>query len=339
MIGAIFPGQGSQFVGMGEDFFENFPRFSYVFEEASDILGYDMQDLCLDGPAEKLRLTEYTQPALLTIEFATYRVVKDMEELEVGATAGHSVGEYAALVAAGVITFSEALKLVQLRGQLMQESVPVGQGSMLAVMGLDAEEVRKLCTWACKETKNIPLEPANYNSPAQTVISGRTEIIDFVVKNFKPEVIGSDKTKVRLMPLKVSAPFHCSMMRKAQKQMSRAIKALDFKDPLFPIVQNFSGVAETDKDVIRENLIKQVSGAVRWVECIKSLKEHGIEVLGEFGPGKVLTGLVKKIDPDFICVPLNNLEDVKAFDRLLASHNKKKEREADMTVDDRYGAV
>ncbi len=326
MIAALFPGQGSQHVGMGEELLEQFPRFAQVFEEASDTLGYDMKDLCLNGPAEKLQMTEYTQPALLTMEFGTYRVVKDMGEMKVQAAAGHSVGEYAALVAAGVITFPEAIKLVRLRGRLMQESVPVGRGGMLAVMGLDASEVKKLCTWACKQTKNTPLEPANYNSPAQTVVSGKMEIIEWVTQNFSPDKIGSDKTKVRLIPLKVSAPFHCSMMKKAEKQMARAIDEIDFKAPQFGICQNFTGKIETDPDTIKRNIISQISGAVRWVECINTLREAEIELLGEFGPGKVLTGLVKKIDPDFICQPLNSLADLKSFDRQVVSYNEKMER-------------
>ncbi len=330
MVAALFPGQGSQSVGMGEELFDQFPRFAQVFEEASDVLGYDMKDLCLNGPSDKLNLTEFTQPALVTIEFATYRVVYDMKEVNLVATSGHSVGEYSALVAAGVITFAEAIKLVQLRGQLMQESVPVGQGGMAAIMGLDAEEVRKLCTWACRETKNTPLEPANYNSPAQTVISGRTELIDYVVKNFSPDKIESDKTKVRIIPLKVSAPFHCTMMRKAEKQMASAIEAVDFKKPKFGVVQNFTGQLEKDPEVIKKNLISQISGAVRWVECVQTLKQEGATLLGEFGPGKVLTGLVKKIDTDFICVPLNTLEDLKSFDRQVISLNQRVERANEM---------
>ncbi len=335
MVAALFPGQGSQHVGMGDELFDQFPRFAHVFEEASDVLGYDMKELCLEGPAEKLQLTEFTQPALVTIEFATYRVVKDMGELRVAVAAGHSVGEYTALVAAGVITFAEAVKLVQLRGRLMQESVPVGQGGMMAVMGLEASEVKKMCTWACKETKNTPLEPANYNSPAQTVISGRLEIIDWVRKNFTPDKIGSDKTKVKLIPLKVSAPFHCSMMRRAERKLAKAIEAIDFKEPLFGIAQNFTGQIETDAATIKSNLIAQVSGAVRWVECVRALRELDVSLMGEFGPGKVLTGLTKKIDPDVICVPLNTLSDLQSFDRQAASDNKKEERKS--RVDGGYG--
>ncbi len=326
MIAALFPGQGSQHVGMGDELLEQFPRFAHVFEEASDTLGYDMKQLCLEGPTEKLQLTEFTQPALLTMEFATYRVVKDMGEMTVKAAAGHSVGEYTALVAAGVIQFSEAIKLVQLRGRLMQESVPVGDGGMLAVMGLDAGEVREMCTWACKESRNTPLEPANYNSPAQTVVSGRAELIDFVVKNFTPAKISSNKTKVRLIPLKVSAPFHCTMMKKAERGMAAAIEKIDFMPPQFGIAQNFSGKIETDPAIIKSNIISQVSGAVRWVECIGALKEAGMTMMGEFGPGKVLTGLLKKIDPDLPCFPLNNLSDLKGFDRNVVSFNEAAEK-------------
>lgn len=337
MVAALFPGQGSQSVGMGEELFDQFPRFAQVFEEASDILGYDMKDLCLNGPSERLQMTEYTQPALLTMSFGTYRVVKDMEEIAVTAAAGHSVGEYAALVAAGVVTFAEAIKLVQLRGQVMQDSVPLGKGGMLAVMGLDPDEVRKLCTWACQSTKDTPLEPANYNSPAQTVVSGRTEIIDYVVKNFKPELINSKKTKVRLIPLKVSAPFHCTMMKKAEKQMARAIESVDFKPPQFGIVQNVTGKMETDPETIKKNIIAQISAPVRWVECVRTLQNEKITLMGEFGPGKVLTGLVKKIDPDIICLPLNDLADLKSFDRQVIADNEKSERAG--IIDGSYGEI
>ncbi len=314
MIAALFPGQGSQSVGMGADFIDQFPVFAEKVEEASDTLGYDMKKLCVEGPADQLQLTEYTQPALVTMEYATYCVVKEKFATDFKAAAGHSVGEYAALVAAGVISFSEALKLVQLRGQLMQKSVPVGDGGMLAIMGLEAEEIRQMCEWACRESQTSPLEPANYNSLSQTVVSGNLKTIDFAIKNFSPDKIGSDKTKVRLIPLKVSAPFHCSMMKKAEQGMAAAFEDIEFKKPSFGIVQNYSGQLETEPQTLKANIIAQVSGAVRWVECMQTLKSQNFVFGAELGPGKVLTGLSKKIDADFECVAVNSTNDLKGFE-------------------------
>ena len=312
--GALFPGQGSQFVGMGEFLLKEFAPARHCFEEAGDTLGYDLAKLCLKGPETQLNLTENTQPALVTLSIATLRVVQKLTGIQFQGAAGHSVGEYGALVGAGVISFSKAVELVRLRGKLMQESVPQGQGAMLAVTGLRSEEVEKLCQWAREERRLPFLEPANYNSPSQTVISGQKELISWVQENFTPDKIEIEKKKVRLIPLKVSAPFHCSMMKKAETEMAPVLSETNFKKPDFGIAQNFSGSFETDPEVLKKNLIAQISGPVRWVDCTKSLIAQKITCAGEFGPGKVLSGLTKKIDPNALSVfNFNNSEDLENF--------------------------
>ncbi len=316
MLAVIYPGQGSQFVGMGDYLVKNFPLAKQIFEEASDTLSINMLDLCLNGPEDQLQLTTNTQPALLTISTVTHRVIDQICPLPAKAGAGHSVGEYAALVAAGVISFPKALELVRMRGKLMQESVPVGLGGMAAVMGLDVNEVDQLCQWAMEKTGSGPLEPANYNCPGQTVISGNFELIQWVSKNFTPDKIGSSKSKVRLIPLKVSAPFHCSMMKTAENEMAGLINEVEFKSPLFPVVQNFTGKPETDPRQIQKNLISQISGPVRWVECVEQMGLMGVERFTEMGPGKVLNGLIRKInDSGFEVFNFNNLEDIKTFEK------------------------
>ncbi len=313
--GALFPGQGSQFVGMGDFLFREFALARHCFEEADDTLGYDLSRLCLKGPEHQLNLTEYTQPALVTVSIATLRVVQDLTGVEFYGAAGHSVGEYGALVAAGVIPFARALELVRLRGKLMQESVPPGKGAMLAVTGLGPEEVEKLCQWARKQRKLPFLEPANHNTPLQTVISGQSELISWVRDNFNPDKIGIEKEKVRLIPLKISAPFHCSMMKKAEVEMTPVLSEVEFKKPDFGVAQNFSGKFETDPHILKKHLIAQISSPVRWVDCVKSLIAQKITRAGEFGPGKVLSGLTKKIDPDALSVfNFNKSEDLKDFE-------------------------
>lgn len=314
MYGVVFPGQGSQHVGMSESLIKDKSIVKQTFEEASDTLGEDLIKLCLQGPEDQLRLTHNTQPALLTASVATYRALNQMGSQEPKAAAGHSVGEYAALVSAGVIEFSKAVELTRLRGELMQKSVPVGEGGMLAVLGLSSKEVDQLCHWAVSESGLSPLEPANFNAPGQVVISGNAKLIEWVSKNFTPEKIQSDKKKVRLIPLKVSAPFHCSMMQKAQEEMGAALSEVDFKRPLFPVVQNVSANMNTEPETIKKELISQISAPVKWVACMETFKDNKINFIGEFGPGQVLTGLAKKIDKEyFTCRSLNNTEDLDFF--------------------------
>lgn len=318
MRAAFFPGQGSQHVGMGKFLEELSPIARQTFEEASDTLGYDIRKLCFDGPEDRLALTEYTQPSLLTVSTATYRTLEALDLLgSVQGSAGHSVGEYAALVSAQVFSFPKALELVRYRGQLMQQTVPVGEGGMCAVMGLEPEEVQKLCVWATQASDLGPIEPANYNSPGQIVISGRSKGLKWLQENLNLEEIGLDhKRKVRLIPLKVSAPFHCSMMGAAERELGFAIREVDFKKPRFAVAQNFSGKLESNPEKLKANLISQVSGPVRWIECVEALKTGPIEIALELGPGKVLTGLLKKIGaPNWRSFNFNSLEDVQIFQK------------------------
>lgn len=319
MFGLLFPGQGSQAVGMGRFLFELSSKAKETFEEASDTLGLDMKALCFEGPESDLQLTFNTQPALLTVSIATFRTLQHILPFKVSVAAGHSVGEYAAMVAAEVFSFSKGLELVRLRGQLMQDAVPVGQGGMAAVMGLEDADITKLCEWACQETGRGPLEPANYNCPGQTVISGNLELIQWVAKNFTPDKIQSSQTRVRLIPLKVSAPFHCSMMKPAEREMAGALRDVSFQSPLFDIVQNFTAQRETNTQRLQENLIAQISGPVRWVESIEEINTMGVNHHIESGPGKVLNGLVKKIADHHSVFNFNNLEDIKNFESQLTT--------------------
>lgn len=320
MIGAFFSGQGSQHIGMGGFLIENYPQAKTIFEQASEVLGFDLIDMVLNGDEATLALTKNTQPALLTHSYATFKVLEDLGHLKVKAGAGHSVGEYAALVSSGAVQFQDAVRLVRLRGELMQEAVPAGQGGMLAVMGLEPSEITKMCLWVMETSGLTPLEPANFNSPGQTVISGNLEAITWAQKNFDPKVIGIENKKVRLIPLKVSAPFHCSMMRPAEDKMAEEIRATEFKTPKWGVIQNYTGTLVTDPETLKENLIRQISAPVKWVDCVNTMLSMGIKTSGEFGPGKVLSGLLKKIDDQSLmtCFNLNSLDELNAFNEQLS---------------------
>jgi [acyl-carrier-protein] S-malonyltransferase len=311
----LFPGQGSQHLGMGQFLYNEFAIAKQTFEEASDAISYDLKKLCFSSDEATLALTENTQPALLTVSVATYRVLKQIKELKIAASAGHSVGEYAALVTAEALTLRDGVRLVRKRGQLMQQAVPVGEGGMLAVIGLNPDEVVQLCQWAEKESGISPLEPANYNSPDQIVVSGKADLIQWVRENFAPEKL-SWKKKVRLIPLKVSAPFHCSMMKPAEDRMADELKAVHFSDSNWSIVQNFTSQGHVDAQELCENITRQITGAVRWTQSMELILRMGTHHFIECGCGKVLTGLLKKIDtqgsPAF---NMNSLEDIKAFEK------------------------
>lgn len=311
----LFPGQGSQHVGMGQFLFNEFKEAKQTFEEASDALSLDMKKLCFSSDEATLALTENTQPALLTVSVATFRVLQKIRELNITALAGHSVGEYAALVNANVMTLADGIRAVRRRGQLMQQAVPVGDGGMLAVIGLLPEDVEKMCQWAVQESGSAPLEPANYNSPDQIVVSGNSKTIEWLRQNFSAEKLGWNK-KVRLIPLKVSAPFHCSMMKPAEVGMEQELGSVNFSDARWSIVQNYTSLAHVEADEIRENIIRQITGAVRWSQSIELILRMGTHHFIECGCGKVLSGLLKKIDtnnsPTF---NMNSLEEIKAFEK------------------------
>ncbi|WII71040.1 ACP S-malonyltransferase [Bdellovibrio sp. 22V] len=319
MFTLAFPGQGSQQPGMGRFLFDNFQIAQETFEEASEALQQDMKKLCFEGSEAELALTENTQPALLLVSTATQRVLRKEYSPKIVAAAGHSIGEYAALVAADVIRFDEALRAVRTRGQAMQSAVPVGQGGMVAVLGLEPEQVETLCTYVVKNSGFAPLSAANFNSPGQIVISGSQKAIDWLKDNFKPELIFTEAPKrAKLIPLSVSAPFHCEMMKPAEDKMREVLTAMEFKKAAFPIIQNFHAKAETEGTPLRENLIRQVSAPVRWTQSMETLKSMGHAHVIECGAGKVLQGLLKKIDGDFFKVmTTTSAEDLKTIEEFL----------------------
>lgn len=317
MWGAIFPGQGSQSPGMGKFLYEQFPVAKRCFEEASDTLSVDFKKLCFEGSEADLALTENTQPCLLLVSTATNRVLNEELGFVPRASAGHSIGEYAAVVAAGSLAFADGMVAVRKRGQAMQTAVPVGEGGMTAIMGMEPEQVVALCQWAEKSSGQGPVQPANINAPGQIVISGRKSALDWAAANFKPEVIPG-AGRVKFIPLKVSAPFHCSMMKPAEEVMADVLGGMNFNDAEFPIVQNVSAEATREGETLRANLIRQVSAPVRWIECVQKLSSLEIKQLVEVGSGKVLSGLVKKIAGDNLpTFNVNSLEDIKALENKL----------------------
>ena len=317
MWGALYPGQGSQHVGMGKFLFENFKPVKELFEEASDTLSLNFKKLCFDGPESDLTLTQNTQPALLLVSVATYKTVCENTDIQFSMAAGHSIGEYAALVNAQSLDFKIALTAVRKRGQYMQQAVPVGEGGMVAVLGLDAQNVQRLCQWACETSGLSPLEPANFNSPEQTVISGSAQLTQWTCENLDKSIFKPEPRRLKLIPLKVSAPFHCTMMKPAEDNMRQELESIKFKAAKYPVIQNFTGKTSSAAKELRENLIRQISAPVRWVECMEEFKKQGVTQFVELGAGKVLAGLSKKVDKEsFKTFNINSIEDLKALEAL-----------------------
>lgn len=322
MWGALFPGQGSQQVGMGRFLFDEFAIAKQTFEEASDALSLNFKKLCFEGPESDLALTENTQPALLLVSTATFRVIEAELGIKIGVAAGHSIGEYAAVVTAGAMAFQDGMRAVRIRGQAMQRAVPVGQGGMVAVLNLSEDQVLQLCAFAEEGSGHKPLEPANFNAPGQIVISGSQIAIDYLMANQKSDELmkrfAPETPRMRLIPLTVSAPFHCSLMKPAEEEMRAVLNDTKFNDAKWPIVQNVTALESTTGATLRDNLVKQVSGAVRWTQCMARMKELGATRTIEFGAGRVLAGLAKKIDS---ATPgpfnINALEDLKALEAAL----------------------
>lgn len=294
----LFPGQGSQAVGMGRDLAENFTIARQAFEEADEALGFSISRLCFDGPIEQLKQTEYTQPAIFTVSVAVDRVLRSHNATPTH-VAGHSLGEYSAAVAAGMLGFSDAIKALQLRGRFMQEAVPEGQGAMAAILGLTAEPVIALCAQAQAETGE-PVSAANLNSPEQIVISGSAAAVARA-----SELAKSGGAK-KVVALQVSAPFHCALMQPAQDRLTDVLKTVPFNEAAFPLVCNVDAKIVADGDVERDALIRQVTAPVRWVESMQLLIAEGVTRFYEVGPGKVLTGLLRQIDRSQKC---SNIED------------------------------
>lgn len=297
-IAFLFPGQGSQTVGMGRALANHFPIAAQTIAEADDALGFALSKIIYEGPEDELKLTENTQPAILTVSVAAWRVLVEQGISPVLA-AGHSLGEWSAHVAAGTLTFADAVRAVKARGQAMQQAVPTGQGAMAAVLALPAEKVAKACASASAETGLI-VAAANLNSPDQTVISGATTAVEKAAELCK--AAGAR----RAVMLPVSAPFHCSLMVPAQMAVADFLAGIPIADPRFPVAANVTGSLVTTAAAARDALIQQVTGTVRWVECVQTLTQSGATTFIEAGPGKVLTGLLRQIDKGLRCL---NVED------------------------------
>lgn len=285
-VAFLFPGQGSQSVGMGKEIAAMYPVAQHTFDEADEALGYRLSQLCFDGPEDKLRMTEITQPAILTVSVAAYRVLESIG-LMPSYVAGHSLGEYSAHVAAGTLNFADAVRTVRNRGKYMQEAVPVGEGAMAAILALPVEQVQAACDEAAQ---GEVCQPANINSPDQVVISGSKGAVERAAELCK------QRGAKRAVMLPVSAPFHCALMQPAQDRLASDLKLLEFRRPAVPVMCNVDAVAVSDAEQARDALIRQVTGAVRWDESVRRLIAAGVEDFVEVGPGKVLTGLMRQID-------------------------------------------
>jgi len=295
-IAFLFPGQGSQFVGMGKDLAANHAVAWRTFQEADEALGYKLSELCFEGPEEKLKLTEITQPAILTASVAAWRVL-ERRGLKPDYVAGHSLGEYSAHVAAGTLTFADAVRTVRNRGKYMQEAVPVGVGAMAAILGMPLEQVGEI---ASEAAQGEICQAANVNSPEQIVISGDAGAVDRAIQ--LAVACGAKKA----VSLPVSAPFHCALMQPAQDRLAEDLRALTFQDPACPVICNVDAAPVTSAESARDALIRQVTGAVRWEESMRRLIEKGVSLFVEVGPGKVLWGLMRQIDRSKTCLTVGD---------------------------------
>ncbi len=302
-IAFVFPGQGSQTVGMLTELAATYPLVEETFREASDALGYDLWQLVSQGPAEELNKTWQTQPALLAASVAIYRVWQQQGGEQPALMAGHSLGEYSALVCAGVLNFADAVKLVELRGKLMQEAVPEGTGAMQAIIGLDDAAIRKACE---ESAQGQVVSPVNFNSPGQVVIAGNKEAVERAGAACK--AAGAK----RALPLPVSVPSHCALMKPAADKLAVALESITFNAPAVPVINNVDVKAETDAAAIRHALVRQLYSPVRWTESVEAMAAQGVTQLLEMGPGKVLTGLTKRIVDSLTAAAVNDTASLTA---------------------------
>lgn len=301
-IALVFPGQGSQSVGMGKEFFDNFASAKRTFEEADEALGFSLSAMCFEGDEADLQLTANTQPAILTASIAAFRAMDEEGFAKPALVAGHSLGEYSALVAAGALDFADAVRTVRGRGTYMQEAVPVGVGSMAAILGMELSAVEDVCR---KAADGQVCSPANINSPSQIVIAGNSEAIDRAC-----EIAKADGAK-RAIKLNVSAPFHCSLMMPAQTRLAGDLENLSYSAPSFPVVHNVDAEPSSDADAIAEKLTRQVSSPVRWLPTVEKMAAEGITTFIEVGPGKVLSGLGRQIAKDLRHLNVENIESLR----------------------------
>lgn len=302
-LGVVFPGQGSQRVGMLAEAAAEFASVKDTFTEASDALGFDLWTLVSNGPEDQLSLTEFTQPAILTASVALYRAFNERHEITPMAGAGHSLGEYSALVAAGALSLGDGASLVSKRGAAMQKAVPVGEGAMAVVLGLDDHVVADICSDI--STEEAFVGGVNFNAPGQVVIAGATGAVDKAVDALK------EAGARRAMPLPVSAPFHTPLMQPAADVMAKAFETVSWHAPSFPVVSNVDGSLQASPDAIKASLVKQISSPVLWTECMNTLKQQGCDQFLECGPGNVLCGLSKRIDKT---VPIKSIEAVASIE-------------------------
>jgi [acyl-carrier-protein] S-malonyltransferase len=292
----LFPGQGSQAVGMGKDLAANHAVARQTFEEADEALGYRLSQLCFEGPEEKLKLTEITQPAILTVSIAAFRALRKKGP-KPNYVAGHSLGEYSAHVAAGTLKFADAVRTVRNRGKYMQEAVAVGVGAMAAILGMSLDRVTEICRDAAQ---GEICQPANINSPEQIVVSGHAAAVERAIK------LATERGAKKAVSLPVSAPFHCALMQPAQDRLATDLQALNFQKPAFPVVCNVDAALITEAESARATLIRQVTGSVKWDPSVRLLIEKGVTLFVEVGPGKVLCGLMRQIDRSKACLTVGD---------------------------------
>ena len=300
-IAFVFPGQGSQFIGMGRDFYDHVPAAKQLFEEANEVLQYDLTSICFNGPEETLKLTENTQPALLIHSTMALKMLRE-NGINPILAAGHSLGEFSALVASGALKFSDAVRLVHLRGKFMQEAVPVGKGSMAAIIGLPLDTIQELCDKVSSYSKIV--QPANLNSPIQTVIAGHTGCVEKVSK----DALAAGAKKTVMLP--VSAPFHSALMKPAEIKLQKELENTKFYDLSFPVINNIEAKPITIGIDARESLVKQVCSAVRWSETMQCIVDHKIDTVVELGSGNVLSGLMKRFDKSINCYQVGDRESL-----------------------------
>lgn len=304
MTAFVFPGQGSQYAGMGKDLAENFPLARVTFEEANDALGIDLAKMCFEGPEEDLKLTANTQPAIVAASIAALRVLQEETGLTPTCVAGHSLGEYAALVCAGAFTFEDAIRTVRKRGTFMQDAVPVGVGTMAAIIGLDSPIVDQVCQDVAMDEI---VAPANYNSPGQIVIAGHVSAVERAME------LAKERGAKRALPLPVSAPFHCLLMKPAASQLEVVLAGVAVAELNCPVVSNVDATANREAGLVCDLLVRQVYSPVRWEESVVTMVDSGVERFIEIGPGKVLAGLIKRIAKGSDIQNMGTVADLKAF--------------------------